>query len=214
MKKIIPTALVLAGVGILASVFVPIGLSQVAFKTNQPEIIIDPSAVYASESKADKFDDTQIGTWFEGQPPLPKTVTTSKISYYTLSIPRLNLNNVTVEINGTDLKKNSIQYPGTAVPGSFGNTVIFGHSTLPQFYKVGDPVSIFNPLLKAKVGDEVIVNYDGITYRYIVKSTETIKPTKIEVLAQHFDKYELTLITCTPLGTYLNRFVVHAELIN
>ena len=34
---------------------------------------------------------------------------------------------VPVEINGPDLKKNAIQFPGTAIPGDYGNTVILDH---------------------------------------------------------------------------------------
>lgn len=211
IRKLLPTVLMLTGIAILTSVFLPIGLSQMSFDLNAPDIIIDPT-VHASESVAS--DDTQINSWFQGQPPLPKTITPSKISYYTLSVPSVNLNNVTVEINGTDLAKNAIQYPGTAVPGTYGNTVVFGHSTLSQLYKVGNPLSIFNPLLKTKVGDEIDVNYDGVSYRYIVRNTLEIKPTDIEVLAQRYDRYELTLITCTPLGTFFHRFVVRAELVN
>ena len=65
-----------------------------------------------------------------------------------------------------------------------------------------------------KKGDEITINYDGVVYRYVVRDTATVAPTKIEVLAQQFDKHELTLITCTPLGTYWKRFVVRAELVN
>ncbi len=213
MRKIIPAALMLTGFAILVSVFLPILESQLNFDANQPLILLDPtgrSVVHASSSE----NDTQVGTWFEGKAPLEKTATPNKVSYYTLSMPRLKLENVSVQINGTDLTKNAIQYPGTSLPGTYGNTVIFGHSTLAQLYKVGDPLSIFNPIIKAKVGDEINIYYDGIHYRYVVKSVEEIKPTQIEVLAQHYDRYELTLITCTPLGTFLHRFVVHAELVN
>jgi len=210
MKKIIPAALILTGLAVLTSVFVPIISSQLSHNANESIILLDPmgGTVHASTNYG------EAGSWFEGQAPLEKTITQSKISYYTLSIPRLKLNDVTVQINGTDLFKNAIQYPGTALPGTYGNTVIFGHSTIPQLYKVGNPLSIFNPLLKIKVGDEINIYYDGISYRYIVKDTAEIKPTQIDVLAQHYDKYQLTLITCTPLGTYLYRFVVHAELVN
>lgn len=214
MRKLLPTVLILLGVGILLSVFMPIGLSQLAFAYNTPDVIVDPTAGKIETDVSAVADDTQVNNWFAGQPPLPSTVKPSKITYYTLSIPSVNLNDVTVEINGTDLAKNAIQYPGTAVPGTYGNTVIFGHSTLAQLYKVGNPLSIFNPLLKVKVGDEVDINYDGVAYRYIIRNTAEIKPTDIEVLAQRYDRYELTLITCTPLGTFFHRFVARAELVN
>ena len=156
-------------------------------------------------------DYTQPTTWF---PTASATPTVSRVRYYTLSIPQLNLQDIPVEINGTDLKKNAIQFPGTALPGDYGNTVIFGHSTLPALYKPNDPISLFNPLPKIKVGDAVTIQYDGVTYKYIVRNITEVDPSQIEVLAQRYDKNELTLITCVPLGTYLRRFVARAELVN
>ncbi|KKU74667.1 MAG: hypothetical protein UX99_C0008G0001, partial [Candidatus Amesbacteria bacterium GW2011_GWB1_47_26] len=54
----------------------------------------------------------------------------------------------------------------------------------------------------------------GVTYKYIVRNITEVDPSQIEVLAQRYDKNELTLITCVPLGTYLRRFVARAELVN
>ena len=208
MRKFFSVALLTVGTAVLTGVFLPMAISQLSANFDQPGVIIDPTDVQS------QVDDTQVAAWFEGQPPLPKTKVVSKISYYTLSIPAVNLSNVTVEINGTDLLKNAIQYPGSALPGSAGNTVIFGHDTLPQLSKPGEPLSIFNPLLKAKVGDEVSISYDGVTYRYLVRQIFEVKPTQIEVLAQDYNRYDLTLITCTPPGTFFRRFIVRAELVN
>lgn len=210
MKKILSIILIVIGFGLVGGVTLPIGLSYLTGQSQEPLILIDPTeTVRAAEEQL-----TAADTWFVGQPASKATKSAKKISYYKLSIPKVGITNVSVEIDGNDLKKNAIQYPGTAIPGSYGNTVIFGHSTLPQLYKTGDPVSIFNPLVKVKPGDEVTINYDGVTYRYRITETKIVKPTQIDVLAQRFDKFQLTLITCTPLGTYLNRFVALAELVN
>lgn len=216
MRRFLSLSLVLMGLVILLSVFIPIGLSQLSFSL-QPRLL-DPTAValvpapfVASVLGVTTPDYTQPATWF---PAASTTPSVSRVRYYTLSIPRLNLQNIPVEINGTDLKKNPIQFSGTALPGDFGNTVIFGHSTLPALYKPNDPISVFIPLPKIKVGDAVTIQYDGVTYKYIVKSTAEVDPSQIEVLAQRYDKNELTLITCVPLGTYLRRFVARAELVN
>ncbi|MDO8488067.1 MAG: sortase [bacterium] len=217
MRKTISICLIALGVIIVASVVGPIGWHQLRY--NLKPKLIDPTevsgnpAVLAAGILDSQYDDfTDSSTWFPTAPT--RSGVASKVRYYNLSIPALNVNNVSVEINGTDLKKNPIQYAGTATPGDYGNTVIFGHSTLPQLYKPGDPVSIFNPLLKIKKGDEIVINYDGITFRYVVRETTEVHPDQIEVLAQRYDKHELTLITCVPLGTYLRRFVARAELVN
>jgi sortase A len=211
MKKYISVLLMFAGVVMLGSVLVPIGISQINQSLRVTDPIIDPTSVVSAASTDPDF--TSPSSWFE-TPTLKASIVSSKVSYYTLSIDRVGIDHVSVEINGEDLKKNAIQYPGTALPGVPGNTVIFGHSTLSQLYKPYDPVSIFNPVVKTKVGDEIVINYDGVTYRYIIRETLIVKPSQVEVLAQHENKYELTLITCTPLGTYLNRFIARAELVN
>lgn len=212
MKKI-SLGVSLLGLLILIFTLGPIGIYQLN-GTLQPKLI-DPTKVsrIAVLAVADaKIDYTNSQNWFEGANTT--TTTSSKVGYYTLSIPTLGINGVSVEINGTDLKKNAIQFPGTAIPGTYGNTVVFGHSTLPQLSRLGNPLSVFTPLPQIKKGDEVIINYDGVTYRYVVRDTKVVKPSQIEVLAQRFDKYELTLITCVPLGTYIDRFVARAELVN
>ncbi len=199
----------------LVSVAGPIGWQQLNYLI-QPKLL-DPTqvsghpAVLAASIFSGGVDYTDSETWF---PANPHTTTLSKVRYYSLSVPTLQITNIPVEINGIDLKKNAIQYSGTAVPGSSGNTVVFGHSTLPQLSREGNPLSVFTSLPKIRKGDEVVINYDGVTYRYRVRETMEVKPTQIEVLAQRYDKYELTLITCVPLGTYLHRFVARAELVN
>lgn len=204
------------GGGVIAIVAGPIGWQQLQFglrpKLIDPTVVSGNAAVLAASIISGGADYTDSATWFPAAPARPASP--SKVRYYTLSIPSLNMYDVSVEINGTDLKKNTIHYADTALPGNYGNTVIFGHSTLPQLYRPNDPISIFNPLPKIKRGDEVVINYDGVTYRYAVRETAEVLPTQIEVLAQRYDKNELTLITCVPLGTYLRRFVARAELVN
>ncbi|MEK7091264.1 MAG: sortase [Patescibacteria group bacterium] len=216
MRRFFSLSLTIIGLFLLLSVILPISLSQLSFSL-QPKLL-DPTAVslvpapyVANILGITTPDYTQPTAWF---PAASSTPSISRVRYYTLSIPKLNLRDVPVEINGTDLKKNAIHFSGTALPGDYGNTVIFGHSTLPALYKPNDPVSIFNPLPKIKVGDSITIQYDGVTYKYVVRNTTEVDPSQIEVLAQRYDKNELTLITCVPLGTYLRRFVARAELVN
>ena len=216
MRRLIPVLLMVIGGGVIISVAGPIGWHQLQFglrpKLIDPTEVSGNAAVLAASIISGGADYTDSAAWFPAAPARPATP--SKVRYYTLSIPSLDMHDVAVEINGTDLKKNPIQYTGTATPGNYGNTVIFGHSTLPQLYKPGNPLSAFNFVPQIKKGAEILINYDGITYRYVVRETAEVLPTQIEVLAQRYDKYELTLITCVPLGTYLRRFVARAELVN
>ena len=113
-----------------------------------------------------------------------------------------------------DLKKSLIQYPQTALPGQLGNAVIFGHSVLPQFFNPKSYWTIFSTLFKLKQGDEILLNYDNIQYRYLVEEMFEVQPSDLSVLEQRFDGRYLTLITCTPPGTYLRRLIVRARIVD
>lgn len=136
----------------------------------------------------------------------------SKITHYTLSIPKFEIKDAVVEIGGEDLAKSLIHYPGTAFPGELGATIVFGHSVLPQFFNPNNYISIFTLIPTLELGDEIIVKFDGITYTYHVIDKVEVKPTNLSVLDQPYDNEYLRLITCTPPGTYLRRGVITAIL--
>jgi sortase A len=156
------------------------------------------------------MDFTQIDKWFPAA-PRPE-IKLSKITHYTLSIPKLKIENAVVEISGEDLKKNLVQYPGTANPGQAGNAVIFGHSVLPQFFDPKNYLAIFSTLPTLKTGDEILVNFDGIVYRYRIEEMVEVSPDDISVLEQRYDDSYITLITCVPPGLYLRRLIVRGRL--
>lgn len=135
-----------------------------------------------------------------------------KIKKYTLSIPKLNIENAKVIVGGNDLNKSLIQFMPKSLPGEPGNVVIFGHSTLPQLYRKGDYKSIFTYLHTLEKGDEIFVKVGPLRYVYEVKDMFVIDPDQTEVLQQITDNSYLTLITCTPPGTYWKRLVIKAQL--
>lgn len=158
-----------------------------------------------------KVDYARPSAWFPGAPQLPPRP--SKITHYTLSIPKLKIKDAVVEIGGQDIMKNLIQYSGTALPGQYGNAVIFGHSALPQFFSPSNYKTIFTPLTSLEKGDEILISFDGILYRYQVAEMMEVTPTDVSVLAQYYDHQNLTLVTCVPPGYYSKRWVVRARLI-
>ena len=120
--------------------------------------------------------------------------------------------NARVQVGGKDLSNNLIHYGGTAYPGSFGNAVIFGHSTLPLLFNPENYMTIFATLPTLDYGDEILVKFDGINYRYRIEEMIEVVPEDISILEQHFDDSYLTLVTCVPPGTYLRRLIVRARL--
>lgn len=148
-------------------------------------------------------------TWF---PTKPQKKVTAIVNTYTISIPRLKIKDSLVTVAGDDLSVSLVHYGGTPLPGQFGNTVIFGHSTLPQFFHISNYKTIFSFLPSMKIGDEISIHFDNMDYRYIVYDMVVVEPTDLSPLEQKFDDSYLTLITCVPPGTYWKRLNVKARL--
>ncbi len=199
-----------------AELITPININQTAFvaptSANTSTLTTSP---LTNQVLSQEIDYTKASNWFPGLNYLDSK--NSKITHYTISIPSLNIEDAIVYIGGEDLSDHLIQYPGTANPGQLGSPVIFGHSVLRQFYNPSrdNPhryISIFSKIMTLDTGDEIFVDYDGISYKYSVKDKFEIKPEDVYILQQRYNNRELNLITCVPEGTYLRRGVVVAQL--
>lgn len=98
-------------------------------------------------------------------------------------------------------------------PGQIGNTVLSGHSS-NDVIDQGDYKFIFARLDHLAKGDTIFINYQSKRYTYSVTGLTVVKPTDVSKLVYPTAKPILTLITCTPLGTSLNRLLVTAEQIS
>lgn len=175
----------------------------------------DKNTVQGANTVAqNSLDYTQASSWFVGGAKHEDFVT-SKVTFYTITIPRLKIDQATVAIGGEDLSKSLIQYPGTALPGKRGNSVIFGHSILPLFYNPKNYISIFSMLPTLQKGDLININYDGISYTYKIEQMFEVLPTDIQVLDQDSTDSFLTLVTCVPPGDPGNpkRLIVRARVV-
>jgi len=219
-KRFVALGVVFLGLFFLSNVIYPIVSYQLFVAPKFANVFLTPTSEFQSEQsfdgppvvlgqEIDLIDFTQAQNWF------PQTETdfdSEKESYYQLSIPKLRIENALVAINGIDLKKSLVQYPNTALPGRFGNTVVFGHSVLPQFFNPKNYVTIFSTLPTLSVGEEIIITYDRVRYKYVVEKMIEVAPNDVSILAQRYDDSYLTLITCVPPGTYLKRLIVRARL--
>ena len=204
------------GITFLGFAFLPIINFQIAYST-QLKQIIDPLSIRSSHQAGNLLGDistdyTQLTNWFVDDYSVPDQLVDNYQSTYYLTIPKLNIKDAVVTLGSMDLKKSLIQYPQTALPGQLGNTVVFGHSVLPQFFSPKNYLTIFSTLYKLKQGDEILLEYDRSKYKYVVEEMFEVKPTNLSVLEQRFDNKTLTLITCSPPGTYLRRLIIKAQL--
>lgn len=174
----------------------------------------DGGVLSANNSQLPEFteeiDYTVISNWFP-LAPVPR-VRPSRITNYTVSIPKLKIKDAMVAIGGDKIRNSLIQYPGTALPGEYGNTVIFGHSVLPIFYDPKKYEAIFSTLPTLDNGNLITIYFDGIEYNYEVEDYFEVKPSEVQVLEQRFNEQILSLITCVPPGTYNKRGVIKARL--
>lgn len=168
---------------------------------------IQKRAVLASSDTT--MDFTNANVWY---PAAPQKHVTAKANTYTLSIPKLKIEDAEVAVSGDDLSMSLVHYGGSGLPGEFGTAVIFGHSMLPQFYSPKNYKSIFSLLPTLDVGDEIDISYDGVGYRYTVFDMIVLDPNDLSVLEQRFDDSYITLVTCVPPGTYWKRLNVKARL--
>lgn len=204
LSKIFAGLMAVAGLILLAAAIYPIASYEAMSKQRYP-VLLDP-VVSKDKMQNEKIspsleenDYTKASNWFVGGAE-KDDFDQSKVSYYNITIPKLEIEDAVVAIGGDELSKHLIQYPGTALPGKKGNAVIFGHSILPAFYNPKNYISIFSLLPTLKSGDEINVYYDGIEYRYLVEDLFEVLPTDIQVLQQDITDSFLTLVTCTPPG--------------
>jgi sortase A len=172
-----------------------------------PKPVTSPTVV--PEMVNTSLDYTSANTWFTGTHLEPS----HDVIVYALSIPKLGIKDAVVRNDHSDLKQSLIHYPGTAMVGDLGNAVIFGHSVLPQFFNPKNYLTIFSTLHTLHKGDEIIATEDGATYTYKITDMYSVSPDDLSPLAQTYNGRYLTLITCTPPGTYLKRLIVRAELL-
>jgi sortase A len=151
------------------------------------------------------------------------TAETAVASDPRLIIPKINVDVPVLYDVGSDhnsqmaaMEKGVAHFPipgANSHPGEIGNTVLAGHSS-NDLFDTGAYKFIFAQLEKLQVGDTIYANYNSKRYTYVVTRTETVKPTDVNKLIYPTDKPVMTLITCTPVGTALNRFLVTAEQVN
>lgn len=116
---------------------------------------------------------------------------------------------VSEALNG--LQQGVVQVKESYYPGEVGRTFIAGHSS--GYWWMHNPwTKVFALLDKVADGDLVFVKRNGQAYAYVVTKRETVAPDKVDVIRdEHLDHNQLALMTCTPVGTSLNRLVLYAE---
>jgi len=135
------------------------------------------------------------------------------------NIPLIDIREKTVESKNKldnilmkELEDWVVRYPGSAKPWQKGNSFIFWHSSNFPWI-AGDYNDVFARLGQVEKWDIVFSYYGQKKYKYKIVEKKVVKPTDVWVLKNDETKKQLTLMTCWPIGTTLNRLILTAELI-
>lgn len=95
--------------------------------------------------------------------------------------------------------------PWTTTPDEMGHTLLSGHRD-----------TVFRELGDLEQGDEMILEYDGVRYSYIIEDIWITSAEDQSVVVEK-DSATLTLSTCYPfhlLGAAPDRYIIQAKLID
>lgn len=213
LLRILAVILGILGLATLIAIVVPIANYERISAQKFPELL-SPIPDSGGPTIPGEKDFTKASNWFI-HGAKSSDFSSSSVSFYTISIPKLKIDSAAVAIGSEDLSKSLVHYPGTALPGQKGNAVIFGHSVLPLFFDPKNYLTIFSTLPTLNKGDEIVVNYDGVEYKYRVEDMLEVLPTDLQVLDQDTSDSFLTLVTCVPPGdpTLPMRLIVRARIV-
>lgn len=137
-------------------------------------------------------------------PPLDENAAEPVIELGSIEIPKLGVIAPLFEgIRLSTFDRGPGHWPGTAMPGQFGNSVIGGHRTSSS--------RPFRYLDRLVPGDEVILSTADGTFVYAVDSTEIVTPDVVRVTNQN-PGFSATLFACHPVGSTRERIIVHLTL--
>jgi sortase A len=140
---------------------------------------------------------------------------------FSIVIERIGVNApIVADVSVTDEKaynsalKTGIAHASTSKYPSAkpGNVYMFAHASI-NFWRLGKYANVFNLLRKLDFGDRIHIFYKGETFIYEVVNKEVMKGWNTYPITRSVVEPILTLQTCDPPGTTINRLVVTAKLI-
>ena len=211
MKKKLPELLIGAGILILFLTYGPVIFAEIGYKLKQIK-----NQRYGL-NEAGGVVDSPFARLLSSKPILLTPVNKE----FSLVIEKIGVNVPVVRdviVTNEDAYINSLKnglahaatspYPSTDP----GNVYIFAHSSV-NFWRLGKYATAFNLLRKLEPGDKVHVFYDDQDFVYEVFNKEVRKGWDTYPIKRKTIEPILTLQTCDPPGTTLNRMVVTARLL-
>jgi len=211
VSKIIPVTFLSVGIFLLMQVILPIASFQIWWlgQKYQNSLLVSPTSPKESQV---------LGISIQSKDNFPAFIsnlsrqTPADYSQFSLTIPKLNIDKATVEVDSNDLSKNLAHLPGSALPGEKGNIFISGHSALSPIFSFNK--ALFANLTDLKKGDQIIIEALGVKFKYEVDSLTVVDPNDLSVIKtpDNIGRY-VSLMTCVPPGLNFKRLVVLGKML-
>jgi LPXTG-site transpeptidase (sortase) family protein len=124
-----------------------------------------------------------------------------------------NVESGSKEVYDQVLNTSLAHFKGTSLPFSEvnNNTVIYGHSAGGSYNpSPTDVLAAFSFLPNLKLGDLIILEVDGVEYKYRMTRSKIVEPSDTTIITGTPGKKTLTLFTCYPPGNDSQRYVAVA----
>jgi len=173
---------------------------------------VPPTAVSTTSSTSTTSTSTTSSTTTTLPPTLPVPIAPPdnpradepEVQLGTIEIPALGVSKTLFSgITLTTLDRGPGHWPGTAMPGEYGNVVVAGHRTSRD--------RPFRNIDQLQNGDEVVFTTAAGRFVYLVTEIEVVTPDALWIVDQ-LPGYTATLFACHPVGSTRERIVVHLQL--
>lgn len=128
-----------------------------------------------------------------------------------VSAPLIIGNTAEKDVLENNLKNGVVYFPGSALPGENGQTVILGHSAPANWPKIRYDW-VFSNISELEEGDEINIYYNNQKYSYSVKGKTIIERGEDVPSPLTNSDNMLLLVSCWPPGKDSQRIAVEAQL--
>lgn len=207
---ILPNILIISGLIFFALAFGPIIKDEVWFRlkeSNKQQLLVDTPSAQKDSLFARFLTSTPINL-----SPVNKdfSIIIERIGVNAPIVADVPVSNETAYFNA--LKEGVAHASVSDYPSDQpGNVYLFAHASI-NFWEAGKYATVFNLLRKLETGDRINLFFRGDDYIYMVVNKEYLNGWNTYPITRPVLESTLTLQTCDPPGTTLNRLVVTATL--
>lgn len=204
---------IVLGLLYLLFILTPLILPEIEYQINRfRHVEYQVSSSSASIENNDTLDSLNI---------LPPINIIPASTDFGLIIEKIYLNTIVYKDIGTAnksdywniLNEGAAHAKGTVYPGQIGNSYIFAHSTIDPL-NISKYNAVFTLINKLEIGDRIVTFFEGSRYDYFVSDKYIVDPKDITPITATYEEPVLTLQTCYPPGTDINRLIVIAKMQN